>query len=668
MKRPKTLVSSLAVVLLALLLLGQPTYSATPVPPGVSTLERDALGEMEVTWDTNLNKVSFVRGRLLFSTFGLNDPTSSALGFIGHYADVFGAKDPSTELTVTQIDTDSLGMTHITLHQVYQGVEVYDAQIKMHLSAGNKELMAASNGFVPGIILSSVQPQVTSDQAVTRAKEMLPTGAVTSGPRLVIYPGPKQSAESAHLAWLVELKDDAIPAHNMYVVDAIAGEMLDVLNRLYDVRTPLRDVLSPQGRSREVYSANHTQTLPGVLVRTEGQGSTGDADADHAYDFTGDTYNYYKNTFGRDSYDNNGAALVSTVHYGSNYMNAFWNGSQMVYGDGLPVKDVTAHELTHAVTEHTANLEYRAQSGALNESFSDIFGVMVDRDDWLIGEELPASILGGKKAIRDMADPASLGQSAHVQDWVKTCSDDEGVHTNSGIPNKAYYNIATVISKEKAERIFYRALTTYLQPTSSLEDARAAALQSAHDLYGSDSVEYKAVQAGFNDVGLDGAWTPPTNECGCGASVAMAGATDEENVLDDLRAVRDQVFNQNPGKRWVKIYYDHELEVAWLLIKDSQLRADALAGFRAFDPVFRAGLNNDPNAPPVILTPDLVESARRALMGVAEESSPEVHDAILSEWNKVNPYRFIGWDVRQVWDQLRREQLINPVFLPVVLR
>jgi hypothetical protein len=417
--------------------------------------------------------------------------------------------------------------------------------------------------------------------------------------------------------------------------------------------------LQQPGRSnRETYDANHSTYLPGTLVRSEGQGPTGDQDVDNAHDFAGDTYYYYRNTHGRDSYDDQGAAIVSTVHYGRNYNNAFWNGEQMVYGDGFATKDVVAHELTHAVTEHSANLEYRWQSGALNESFSDIFAAMVDREDWLIGEDLPPDALGGQAAIRDMSNPPRFGQPDHTRDWVSTCDDNEGVHTNSGIPNKAYYNIATnsAVGKDKAERIFFRTLVVYLQSDSSLEIAREAALQSAQDLYGGSSVEYNAVRDGFNAVGLDGNWNPPANDCTCAAVNTLSPEPDGLRLLGNLRSVRDTVFAKEPlGQRWVQIYYKHQFEVAWLLLSDSQLRADAQTGFRAFDPVFRALMAGNRAESRVILTPDMIGKAEKALMGVARRGSPALHDDIVREWERVKPYRFAGWEVQKVRQQLRSE-------------
>src|SRR6185503_7716997 len=139
-------------------------------------------------------------------------------------------------------------------------------------------------------------------------------------------------------------------------------------------------------KNRKVYSANNGTSLPGTLKRSEGQAATTDTDVNAAYDNTGRTYDAYQNFWNRDSYNNAGAQLTSTVHYSSNYCNAFWNGTQMVYGDGsgsscLPLArglDVTAHELTHAVTENESGLVYSGESGGMNEAMSDIFGAFTE--------------------------------------------------------------------------------------------------------------------------------------------------------------------------------------------------------------------------------------------------------------------------------------------------
>ena len=180
-------------------------------------------------------------------------------------------------------------------------------------------------------------------------------------------------------------------------------------------------------RSRFIYNAYSSSALPGYQVRAEGGQATGDADADNAYDYLGDTYDYFWQQHGRDSWNGGGAPLIATVHYCPSaqscpYQNAFWNGSQMVFGDGFSAADdVTAHELTHAVTETSANLFYYMQSGALNESYSDIFGETVDLWNgrgtdtpavrWLMGEDVP-----GFGAIRNMMNPNQFGDPGRVGD------------------------------------------------------------------------------------------------------------------------------------------------------------------------------------------------------------------------------------------------------------
>ncbi len=210
-------------------------------------------------------------------------------------------------------------------------------------------------------------------------------------------------------------------------------------------------------------------------------------------------------------------------------------------------------------------------------------------NDWLIGDDLPDEALGRREAIRDMAGQP-VQPAAHVDAWVSTCSDEEGVHTNSGITNKAFHNIATqaAAGKDKAERIFYRALTVYLGETSSLEDARAAALQSAQDLYADDTAVYTAVTEGFNAVGLDGQWNPPSNDCTCAAAAVLAGpaVTEQASVLDiaaTLYRVRDELLGGSAaGKYYRELYEAHTGRASRLLLLDPALRstaADILAEF-----------------------------------------------------------------------------------------
>lgn len=221
---------------------------------------------------------------------------------------------------------------------------------------------------------------------------------------------------------------------------------------------------------REIYDAKNTQNLPGELLRSEGQPDTGDVAAREAWDYLGVTYDFFWQNYQRNSLDNQGLKLLGTVHYGKAYQNAFWNGQQMVFGDGdgeifnrfTIAIDVVAHELAHGVTETEAGLIYFEQAGALNESLSDVFGSLVkqfhlkqsaDKADWIIGEGLLASGINGR-GLRSMAEPGTayddpmLGkdpQPAHMDHYIKTREDNGGVHLNSGIPNRAFYLAAKAL-------------------------------------------------------------------------------------------------------------------------------------------------------------------------------------------------------------------------------
>ena len=215
---------------------------------------------------------------------------------------------------------------------------------------------------------------------------------------------------------------------------------------------------------RTIFDARGTEDLPGVRVRGEGEPATDDVAATEAYDALGATYALFREVYGRSSIDGAGLPLDATVHYGQDYDNAFWNGERMVFGDGdgevferfTASVSVIGHELTHGVTQYTANLTYQGQSGALNESVSDVFGALVeqhlfgqtaDQATWLIGEGLFTPEVQGR-ALRSMKAPGTaydddvLGkdpQPGHLDDYVETTDDNGGVHLNSGIPNRAFY-------------------------------------------------------------------------------------------------------------------------------------------------------------------------------------------------------------------------------------
>ncbi len=298
-------------------------------------------------------------------------------------------------------------------------------------------------------------------------------------------------------------------------------------------RTVVRNVsfaVSPGQKRRTIYDAKTGTSLPGVLIRGEGDPSSDDQAVNEAYDAAGATYDLFREIYERNSIDDRGLRLDATVHYDSKYENAFWNGDQMVYGDGdgrffnrfTIAIDVIAHELTHGIIGYEAALDYKNESGALNESFADVFGTLVkqrslqqtvDQADWLIGTEQFTSKVQGI-ALRSLKAPGTayddpvLGkdpQPAHYQDLFQGAFDDGGVHINSGIPNRAFYLTAIAIGGfawEKTGKIWYTTLRSGLRSSSSFKDAAAATVAVAGQLYGQDSDEQKAVQSAWQQVGV----------------------------------------------------------------------------------------------------------------------------------------------------------------------
>lgn len=294
----------------------------------------------------------------------------------------------------------------------------------------------------------------------------------------------------------------------------------------------LRSSMETEGQKRRtIYDAEHQENLPGRMVRAEGGPATGDIVVDEAYDGLGYTFDFYWEKYERNSIDDEGLALDATVHFGQDYNNAFWNGQRMVFGDGdgelfnrfTIALDIIAHELTHGVTEDEAGLVYFNQSGALNESMSDVFGSLVkqfalnqtvDQADWLIGAGLLTPTVNGV-ALRSMKAPGTayddpvLGkdpQPAHMRDYVKTWQDNGGVHINSGIPNHAFYQVAMRLGGyawERAGRIWYETLRhSLLRPNTGFNRFARLTSQVAGQLYGAGSDAQNAVREGWGQVGI----------------------------------------------------------------------------------------------------------------------------------------------------------------------
>ncbi|SCE21508.1 Thermolysin metallopeptidase, catalytic domain [Streptomyces sp. ScaeMP-e83] len=287
----------------------------------------------------------------------------------------------------------------------------------------------------------------------------------------------------------------------------------------------------PTKPHRTLYDCENGTSLPGTKVRDEGDKPTSDASVNRAYAGLGATFELLLSAYGRSSIDGKGLPLIGSVHYGHEYNNAFFDGEQMVFGDGdgeifldfTYAIDVIAHELAHGLTQYTANLRYEGQSGALNESVSDVFGALVkqfslgqsaEQADWLIGAGLLAPRVSGD-ALRSMKAPGTaydddvLGkdpQPASMEDYVETEEDNGGVHINSGIPNRAFYLLATALGGnawERAGQIWFDVLTGgVLTATADFAEFARLTVAAAGDRFG-ERGEKEAVLKAWSEVGVE---------------------------------------------------------------------------------------------------------------------------------------------------------------------
>lgn len=510
----------------------------------------------EVVWNDKRNAPTFISGNL-------SKEKVAGLKEVKQYLDrkraVFHL-DPDSDLKFVKKKTDKLGMTHYTFKQTVDGVPVYGAEFTVHTDEEGivSSVDGAVNPQADNQMKKSLTSGITKNKAVNKAWDSIgltkkQTKANTKDKVALdesdklLKSEVKNTAENAELvvyahngknqlAYHVELQFIyPKPANWQVFVDADSGSIVDSYNAITDAKATtgsgkgvlgdtkelntylkngsyqLYDVTNPMNGVIETYTAENGSILPGTLVTDADNAFTADKQgaAVDAHAYADKVFDYYYNNFDRVSYDDNGASIRSTVHYGSNYNNAGWNGQQMIYGDGdgqtfAPLSgalDVVAHELTHAVTGHSAGLVYRDQPGALNESMSDVFSAFVDRDDYLLGEAVYTPGKSGD-ALRSLSNPPAYDQPDHMKDYVETNQDNGGVHINSGIPNKAGYLTMESIGKDKAEKVYYRALTVYLNPYSNFSNARAALLQATEDIYGQGS-EYDAVASAWNQVGVN---------------------------------------------------------------------------------------------------------------------------------------------------------------------
>jgi Zn-dependent metalloprotease len=473
-------------------------------------------------------------------------------------------------------ETDALGMTHHRYRQYHRGVPVDGAELLVHERAGRVQTL---NGkWARGLAVPDVQPVLSAQEAIQRALQAVPARRylwesaraeatlqrIHGTPRATFYPQPELvlystdltlTPASLRLAWRMEIQvEEPVGRYEVYV-DARTGDVLDKTNILCTQNVP--------GIAKTRYSGERTiiaERMPDQRYRlfetARGNGiETYDMQRgtsfDAAVDFTDDdnywdnanafkndaatdahwgaemTYDYFLQEHDHAGLDDRDFPLISYVHYDIAYDNAFWNGAWATYGDGSGLRnpfttlDIVGHEFVHGITQFSAGLRYRNESGALNESFSDIFGAVIrfwarpERAGWLIGDEISASA----PPFRNMAAPKTLSHpdTYRGQFWFNGTADNGGVHTNSGVMNYWFYLLTEggsgtndngdvydvqAIGMDDAAKIAFRNLKYYLTALSPYADARQGALQAAEDLFGTCSQQFLQTANAWHAVGV----------------------------------------------------------------------------------------------------------------------------------------------------------------------
>jgi Zn-dependent metalloprotease len=503
------------VLLVGLLLVGGLAHAETPL----SLEQQSAIKALRaqgarVAFHKQTGSVNFIgtTRHTAVATAGAsagNAPHDSALAHLNRYGSLFGLDSSGGDLKLLRESTNATGGPMVRYQQLVQGVPVIGGELIVNMDTShrlvslNGETSRAARALNLAPTVSAATARETALAAMAKWYRLRDFEFSVSAPELSVYDprliGP--GTAPAQLVWRMEVKPLALlPIRELILVDAQRGQIVLHFNQV------------PDAKNRMTHDAGGTASQPGVLICDE---TTGDAcssganpEADFAHRYAGHTYDFYRLNHGRDSLDNAGLTLTSTVNWtdGASCPNAFWDGNQMVYCTGLAqADDVVAHELTHGVTQYSSNLFYYYQSGAINESLSDIWGEFVDLtngvgDDsagvrWQMGEEA-----AGLGAIRNMANPGAFGDPDRIQsaNYFTGAGDNGGVHANSGVGNKAAYLMAdgdtfngrtiTALGIAKTAKLFYEVQTQLLTSGADYLDLYNALLQACQNLIGTAGI------------------------------------------------------------------------------------------------------------------------------------------------------------------------------------
>lgn len=510
-------------------------------------ISRDQLSDLAslgdnvvVDWNTS-NGTPVALSGSLGSVNNANSVEEAAIAFITEHKVLFKLKDPGRELSLHSQKTDEMGYVHLKYNQQVDGVPVWGSQLGVHVNSAN-ELYYISGSYHPSVDISTIPTVLELDakRVAMEDRKRTESRPIDSRATLVVFPWEGKF----FLCWKVEIfGTNPSDIYWQYFVDATTAAIVFKYNDIHFDGPSVGTGLSQDGTMKSIntylldgkyYLHDVTKPMNGFIATYDAWGDSTEnpsfgyyfiTDGDNIFSESprypagidlhrnlGIVYDYYYSKFGRNSWDDMGAKIEGVVHYNSNLDNAFWdpNYKLLLFGDGNTMfyrlsysLDVVAHEFTHAITGATADLYYHNQSGALNESFSDIMAAALDSADWEIGEDCT---LSPPYYLRSLSNPGLGGQPMVMSEYVFRPDTEEGdnggVHTNSGIPNYAAYLVATKIGREKMSRVFFKTLESYLLSSSNFLSAYNGCRWSATQLYGSGSPEVTAVDFAFDSVGI----------------------------------------------------------------------------------------------------------------------------------------------------------------------